>query len=122
MTTVWDSTVQGYEFNYDKIIFGAYDINDQKEMVIKYPKGSRAGAKVKGGCGFYGYPKDKDDKKIFPLNDVTFEYEVFFDPKFDFVKGGKLPGLYGGKTGANGGTHLDDGFSKKTISKKQSGA
>jgi hypothetical protein len=29
---------------------------------------------------------------------VSFEYSVFFPDDFDFALGGKLPGLYGGRT------------------------
>ncbi|KAF8496747.1 hypothetical protein F5888DRAFT_362930 [Russula emetica] len=32
------------------------------------------------------------------VNNVALEYKVFFLGNFDWVKGGKLPGLYGGHT------------------------
>ncbi|KIJ32417.1 polysaccharide lyase family 14 protein [Sphaerobolus stellatus SS14] len=40
---------------------------------------------------FYGRPLDFTGAK-----EVTTSYQVFFPSGFDFVKGGKLPGLYGG--------------------------
>jgi hypothetical protein len=34
---------------------------------------------------------------------LTFKYQVLFEPGFEFVKGGKLPGIYGGSSGCGGG-------------------
>ena len=34
---------------------------------------------------------------------ASFYYEVKFSKDFNFVKGGKIPGFYGGKMGCNGG-------------------
>lgn len=34
---------------------------------------------------------------------ASFFYEVKFSKDFNFVKGGKIPGFYGGKMGCNGG-------------------
>ncbi len=34
---------------------------------------------------------------------ASLEYSVYFPSDFDFVKGGKLPGLYGGHKGCSGG-------------------
>ncbi|CAH1781095.1 unnamed protein product, partial [Owenia fusiformis] len=40
------------------------------------------------------------------LDSATLSYKVYFSPKFDFVKGGKLPGFYGGTGSCSGGrTH-----------------
>lgn len=47
-----------------------------------------------------------------PADTVFLRYQVRFPPGFDFVKGGKLPGLYGG-SGGSGGQHHDDGFSTR---------
>ncbi len=45
----------------------------------------------------------------------TLQYDVTFDPAFDFSKGGKLPGLAGG-TGTSGGTKCNgDGWSGKIM-------
>jgi hypothetical protein len=40
--------------------------------------------------GFYAVPMDLTNAKS-----VNLEYKVFFPSGFNFVKGGKLPGLYG---------------------------
>jgi hypothetical protein len=54
-----------------------------------------------------------------PLECATFEYSVFVPEEFDFVRGGKLPGLGGGK--GNTGGHIPDGtdgFSSRIIWKE----
>ncbi|MCW2873697.1 polysaccharide lyase [Actinacidiphila oryziradicis] len=42
-----------------------------------------------------------------PTATLHLRYYVRFPPEFDFVKGGKLPGLYGGSV--TGGRHIPDG-------------
>jgi hypothetical protein len=106
---IWDSNLDNYTFNYDKILFGSYTLlptTTEIIMKVDFPENSCATCNVKGGVGFYGNPN-----KIFPRHEITFEYQIYFDPNFEFVKGGKLPGIYGGKKGADGGNYLNDGFS-----------
>jgi len=69
---------------------------------VIYPKGSvsptvtrQQGAPV-GGGQFYA------DLGIAPRNALRLSYSVRFSANFDFVKGGKLPGLFGG-TATSGG-------------------
>ncbi|KAK9767027.1 hypothetical protein K7432_003463 [Basidiobolus ranarum] len=64
---------------------------NEKVLKIFYPKGSRTPSSPgkQGGLGFYAKPLSLQDE-------VTLEYKVFFPRGFDFVKGGKLPGIYGG--------------------------
>ncbi|KIO22045.1 polysaccharide lyase family 14 protein [Tulasnella calospora MUT 4182] len=86
-----------------------------------YPKGSinpgNASA-PRGGFGFYvGGPNfdgaDAAPKSCFEYaKEVLFSYAVYFEPGFDFNRGGKLPGLYGGATpevayGCSGGRKTD---------------
>jgi hypothetical protein len=47
------------------------------------------------GLSFYAQPMDLSNAK-----EVTLSYQVKFDDDFDFNKGGKLPGLYGGESDA----------------------
>lgn len=77
---------------------------------VAYPEGSaspeaaRSGAKP-GGMQVYlplGTPADT----------MNLSYLIRFEPGFRFVKGGKLPGLYGGSAGS-GGQHRSDGFSTR---------
>lgn len=68
-------------------------------LQILYPKGSNAPHnKPQGGAEFYGQPLD-----LSVASNVSLQYSVYFPPEFDFVKGGKLPGLYGGHKGCSGG-------------------
>ncbi|MFN3402473.1 MAG: polysaccharide lyase [Cytophagaceae bacterium] len=86
---------------------------------IKYPQGSaspavsrEAGAPL-GGANFYATAG-------MPARDTLFlRYYMRFDKEFEFVKGGKLPGLYGG-TENSGGKIPDgtDGFSTRYMWRK----
>lgn len=54
--------------------------------------------------------------KLGPNESKTISYKVKFSPSFDFVKGGKLPGLCGGQ-GASGGNRANgnNGFSARVV-------
>lgn len=83
-------------------------------MRVRFPKGSASPAASRkedaplGGTQFYA------DLKLPAQNALRLSYYVRFSKDFDFVKGGKLPGLYGG-TGNSGGDIPDgtDGFSTR---------
>ena len=47
--------------------------------------------------------------------DVTLSYDVRFPVGFQWVKGGKLPGVYGGKTPFSGGSHNAYGWSMRLM-------
>ena len=77
-------------------------------LEVTYPKGSIDPATTTapvGGAGFL-YPLST------PLFSGCLTYEVGFDKGFDFVKGGKLPGLYGGNA-PSGGADTSMGFSTR---------
>ena len=75
----------------------------------RYPKGSfKPSASPVGGTGFYATPIDLSNAKV-----VTLKYKVFFPSGFNFVKGGKLPGLYGGHTSCSGGKSAAECFSTR---------
>ncbi len=83
-------------------------------LQVFYPKGSiNPGRKPQGGAQFYALPIDIENARS-----VTFAYSVFFPGDFDWVKGGKLPGLYGGHTGCSGGDDSDDCFSTRLMWRK----
>ena len=46
---------------------------------------------------------------------VSLSYSVFFPADFDFVLGGKLPGLNGGHGGCSGGKSADSCFSTRLM-------
>jgi len=70
-------------------------------------------------------PKDTESKGgsfwrlNFPHNliNATFEYDIMFGDNFDFVRGGKLPGLGGGASMESGGTleEYQNGFSARLM-------
>ncbi|WP_145029313.1 polysaccharide lyase [Caulifigura coniformis] len=65
-----------------------------------------------GGAG-WRYPYGRSD-------DLTISYTVCFDPDFEFVKGGKLPGISGGPESVTGGRPADgmNGFSARLMWRK----
>lgn len=95
---------------------GNYDIvkdpSGSSDMVLRveYPKGSSNPANTpQGGIGFYAQPIElREEAKL-----VVLEYKLFFPKGFDFVKGGKLPGLYGGHEGCSGGADASSCFSTR---------
>lgn len=92
------------------------DADERFEQILRvhYPAGSaspsvsRRNGVALGGTQFYA------DLDLPPQNQLRLSYFVRFSENFDFVKGGKLPGLFGGE-GASGGTIPDgtDGFSTR---------
>ncbi|KAM5542808.1 hypothetical protein V8D89_003769 [Ganoderma adspersum] len=83
----------------------------------KYPKGSfKPSATPRGGISFYAPgPEDVD---LTAAAEATLSYSVLFEDGFDFVKGGKLPGLYGGNSdaeaiGCSGGRRDNGCFSAR---------
>lgn len=85
--------------------------NASTMLQLFYPKDSINPAGFpQGGSEFYASPLD-----ISQARNVTFEYNVFFPGDFEWVKGGKLPGLYGGRTGCSGGDPALDCFSTRLM-------
>ena len=57
-----------------------------------YPKGSyKPSVAPCGGCGFYAPGPSSVD--LTTAKEVLFSYSIYFPSGFQFVKGGKLPGL-----------------------------
>lgn len=101
---------------------GASVVSFQGEYVLEavFPKGSRNPEhSPQGGLGFYSSPIDMTNKTT-----LTFSYDVWFGSgtggvnKFKWVKGGKLPGLYGGHTRCSGGYSAKDCFSTRYMWRK----
>lgn len=103
------------------------DPKDPKKIVLRvnYPKGTTTPSSIYnppgaiGGTGFYAQP-------IAPIllstaKTVSLEYSVYFPPEFDWVRGGKLPGLYGSdgtKAGCSGGSTATNCFSARFMWRK----
>lgn len=80
--------------------------NGEKILEITIPKNTES----KGGSFWrLDFPKN--------FTDVTFEYDIMFGKNFDFVRGGKLPGLGGGTSMGCGGTpeQYENGFSARLM-------
>jgi len=79
-----------------------------KILAVTYPRGSIDPASATaptGGAGFL-YPSPA------ALFSGCLAYDVAFSPGFNFAKGGKLPGLYGGNA-PSGGADTNTGFSTR---------
>lgn len=86
------------------------NILDGNTLKVTYPRGSYIpSSPEQGGFQFYAQPK------VFPASQITFSYKVMFPTNFNWVKGGKLPGLWIGNVGANGGNHFRDGASFRVM-------
>jgi hypothetical protein len=86
---------------------------------VSYPAGSASPAVARGGAPSGGA------QRYFrlaggPVDTLRLAYHVRFPAGFDFVKGGKLPGLYGGTV--TGGKRIPDGtdgFSTRYMWRRQ---
>src|SRR5258708_6385099 len=86
--------------------------NGTSTIQLRYPKGSvNPGNSPQGGADFYATPLPE----IISAKNVSLEYSVFFPADFQWVKGGKLPGLYGGHYGCSGGDVADSCFSTRLM-------
>ena len=89
--------------------------NASTMLQVFYPKDSiNPARRPQGGSQFYAAPLNLQHALS-----VTFAYSVFFPSDFEWVKGGKLPGLYGGRTGCSGGDAADDCFSTRLMWRKE---
>jgi hypothetical protein len=76
---------------------------------VYYPAGSYVpSGPIVGGFGIWS-------RHPVSANTAIFKYGVYFPANFNFVRGGKLPGLYGGKTGCSGGDPAVDCFSTRLM-------
>uniref|UniRef100_A0A0W0G732 Putative polysaccharide lyase family 14 protein n=1 Tax=Moniliophthora roreri TaxID=221103 RepID=A0A0W0G732_MONRR len=83
-------------------------------LQVFYPEGSVNPANSpRGDAQFYASPID-----ITSANNVTFAYSVLFPNGSNFVRGGKLPGLYGGRAGCSGGDAATTCFSTRMMWRK----
>ncbi|PIL33036.1 hypothetical protein GSI_04485 [Ganoderma sinense ZZ0214-1] len=89
----------------------------KQSMQAHYPEGSYTfGHEPEGGLSFYA--KGPDNFDLDNAKEVTFSYSVLFEDGFDFNKGGKLPGVFGGDsfdvaTSCSGGRRDDRCFSAR---------
>ncbi|KAI0668354.1 polysaccharide lyase family 14 protein [Trametes maxima] len=118
----------------DSTLRPAHDIKELAHNYVKapdgvfslqahYPKGSfKPSASPRGGLSFYAPGPASVD--LTTAKEATLSYSVFFEDGFEFVKGGKLPGFYGGDseevaTSCSGGRRDDDCFSVRFMWRKE---
>ncbi|KAL0945406.1 hypothetical protein HGRIS_000898 [Hohenbuehelia grisea] len=86
---------------------------DGKEGIqVRYPRRSRQGIHI--------YARGPSWVDLTTAKEVTFGYSIFFEEGFEWNKGGKLPGLYGGDSdrgarGCSGGRRSDSCFSTRLM-------
>ncbi|PMR78237.1 hypothetical protein C1H70_15830 [Halomonas urumqiensis] len=83
---------------------------------VTYPAGTSSPSdSEEGGAGFYARAEALEGAER-----ACLSYQVRFESGFDFVKGGKLPGLYGGDS-PSGGDKVDgeSGFSMRLMWREQ---
>ncbi|KZV68065.1 polysaccharide lyase family 14 protein [Peniophora sp. CONT] len=86
-------------------------LEERSILRVLYPEGSiNPASRPQGGAQFYAHPLD-----ITQARSVTLEYDVYFPADFEFVLGGKLPGLFGGKESCSGGDAALDCFSTRLM-------
>ncbi|KAK4055400.1 hypothetical protein OIO90_003238 [Microbotryomycetes sp. JL221] len=91
-----------------------FDSSGDSVFSIEYPKDSSAGSATSGGVGSLHLGVFGSSKAI---KRAIISYEVAFEKDFDFVKGGKLPGGYGGEQteGCTGGDQSAACFSLRLM-------
>ncbi|WP_336269855.1 polysaccharide lyase [Vreelandella arctica] len=101
----------GAEENVERLAANDTGINEAG-LRVHYPAGSSSPSdEPLGGAGFYSDPSSLQE-----ADRACLSYKVRFPADFDFVKGGKLPGLYGGEA-PSGGESVDgeNGFSMRLM-------
>ena len=107
MEADWNDPTWSNGVRDDRVSIVQTDETGNKALAVLYPQGE------------YGTSNTGAQWKV-PLGDsydrVTLSYRIRFTEDFDFVKGGKLPGLIGG-TGNTGGSIPDgtDGWSARMM-------
>ncbi|KAG8838867.1 hypothetical protein FRB91_007347 [Serendipita sp. 411] len=70
-------------------------INGKTAWEAFYPEGSRSpSSSIRGGFGFY--MTGPESWRIETAKEITYSYAVMFQDDFEWKRGGKLPGLFGG--------------------------
>ena len=80
-------------------------------LTVTYPAGSTAPSMGPP----YGGAQVCEPFASGPRTSATLTYRIRFPANFEFVKGGKLPGLYGGTEPFSGGGHNADGWSTRLM-------
>jgi len=110
--STWDLTRHGDISNEADVSFVKDPLNSTNKdpvLTILYPAGSYSNNT--GGTTFSTYYNDSSSTGF---RTMQISYQVAFESGFQFVKGGKLPGLRGGvDRGCDGGSNSDTCFSTR---------
>lgn len=109
-----------FQFGVENIAFiSEPDGRFPKFLRVHYPEGSLDPATALRGLAPMGgmqFSSRFGNVKVPSSDSIVLSYAVRFDEEFDFVRGGKLPGLYGGIPRSGGQTPTGfDGFSTRII-------
>ncbi|WPT11952.1 hypothetical protein PSENEW3n2_00005451 [Picochlorum sp. SENEW3] len=101
------TAIRGKMYPYDEYILDPTTDGDKQPVIrIWYPKGSWSpGSERPGGTLMFVYPyksSPNDQNNPVSATSAALEYEVYIPSDFDFVKGGKLMGMSGGRGGGRG--------------------
>jgi len=93
----------------------------KQSLISSFPKGSYTYKAPLGGVSFYAPGPSNVD--LTTAKEATFGYSVYFPAGFEWNKGGKLPGLYGGDSesgarGCSGGRRATECFSSRLMWRK----
>jgi len=113
MKQTWDPTAFVYGFGAQNVHYPASEDQEQQTVMrVEYPKNSinPLSGRV-GGVGWYTHDST-------PRQEIYFQYSVQFQQDFKFQKGGKLPGVYGGRVECSGGNAALDCFSLRLMWRK----
>jgi hypothetical protein len=99
----------GKAWGFDRLQIRRHEQSQRPALSVFYPKGSINPSNEnapQGGASFYARGGFAGERA------ACLQYQVYFPADFEFAKGGKLPGLYGGKdaSGCRKGVS-EDGFS-----------
>ncbi|WP_458525522.1 polysaccharide lyase [Onishia taeanensis] len=110
-------TQRDWGTDHNAAVLGAHQTGlGEAGLRVHYPANtSSPGDTDVGGAGFYAAPEALKGAEA-----ACLTYQVRFAPGFNFVKGGKLPGLYGGEA-PSGGEEADgtNGFSMRYMWRRQ---
>ncbi|KAK6177420.1 hypothetical protein SNE40_015524 [Patella caerulea] len=99
-------------FNYGSLTVSKDPAGGNEDVIrVFYENGSYSNPPVHNarGAQFYSLPTSSRTA-------MTLSYQVYFSPGFDFVMGGKLPGLFGGdEADCSGGRHSTTCFSARLM-------
>jgi len=112
----WKTNFPGCEFE-DGVSEGHLgQISYQNDRFWRVTCSARGIGPEQGGVGWrWPFPQSKSSSK--PWQELEVRYTVHFEKGFDFVKGGKLPGLCGGPKTITGGDQCTgyDGWSVRIM-------